>query len=195
MGVFNLIRCRKNKPWLIILDHEGPYVLDIYLTTMRNTLQWQPLTERRTICKALMVYRIVNDLVAIPLLERNTTSYYIISSHMSYSTIPCPIYQKRYLPHDHNVQINFFLYSKYQHAWRLPGRYYPPMVVEDCSVSLYCLGRMNACSLMCWYMGQGIICARHHRYNIPDFVSSLLTHLNNWANRNQTFHYCQNNLL
>ena len=41
-------------------------------------------------------------------------------------------------------------------AWKHPGRYYPPMVVEDFSISLYFLGRMNACMLKFWHMGQGI---------------------------------------
>jgi hypothetical protein len=40
--------------------------------TMLNTLQWQPLAERRTRCQAVMMYRIVNGLVAIPLLELHT---------------------------------------------------------------------------------------------------------------------------
>jgi len=42
------------------------------ITTMLNTLQWQPLVERRTRCQAVMMYRIVNGLVAIPPLELHT---------------------------------------------------------------------------------------------------------------------------
>jgi len=44
------------------------------VTSMLNTLQWQPLAERRTRCKGVMMYRIVNGLVAIPPLELHTTS-------------------------------------------------------------------------------------------------------------------------
>jgi len=41
-------------------------------------------------------------------------------------------------------------------AWKHPGRNYPPIVVESCSISLCCLGRRNACRLKFWHMGQWI---------------------------------------
>ena len=44
------------------------------VTTMLTTLHWKLLAERRTRCKAIVMYIIVNGLVAIPSLELHTTS-------------------------------------------------------------------------------------------------------------------------
>ena len=42
-------------------------------------------------------------------------------------------------------------------AWKHPGRYYPPMVVEGCFISLQCLGLRSVCRLKFWHMGQWIV--------------------------------------
>jgi hypothetical protein len=42
-------------------------------------------------------------------------------------------------------------------ALKYLGMYYPTMVVECCCISLYCLGRKNACRLKVWRMGQEIV--------------------------------------
>jgi hypothetical protein len=42
-------------------------------------------------------------------------------------------------------------------AWKYLGMYYPTMVVEGCCISLYCLGRRNACRLKVWRMGHEIV--------------------------------------
>jgi hypothetical protein len=57
------------------------------VTTMLNTLQWQPLAERRTRCKAVMMYRIVNGLIAIPPLELHTTSS-VARGHIARFLVP-----------------------------------------------------------------------------------------------------------
>ena len=44
------------------------------VTSMLDTLQWSSLEERRARCKAVMMYRIVNGLVAIPPSELHPTS-------------------------------------------------------------------------------------------------------------------------
>jgi hypothetical protein len=54
---------------------------------MLNTLQWQPLAEKRTRCKAVMMYRIVNGLVAIPPLELHTTSS-VARGHIARFLVP-----------------------------------------------------------------------------------------------------------
>jgi len=53
---------------------------------MLNKLQWQPLAER-TRCKAVMMYRIENGLVAIPPLELHTTSS-IARGHIARFLVP-----------------------------------------------------------------------------------------------------------
>jgi len=53
---------------------------------MLNTPQWQPLAER-TRCKTVMMYRIVNCLVAIPLLELHTTLS-VARGHIARSLVP-----------------------------------------------------------------------------------------------------------
>ena len=55
-------------------------------TTILNTLQWLPLAER-TICKAVMMCRIVNRLVAIPPLELHTTSS-VARGHIARFLVP-----------------------------------------------------------------------------------------------------------
>ena len=60
------------------------------VTTMLKTRQWQPLAERRTRCKAVMMYRIVrilNGLVAIPPLELHTTSS-VTRDHIARFLVP-----------------------------------------------------------------------------------------------------------
>ena len=54
---------------------------------MLNTLQWQSLAERRTRCKAVMMYRIVNGLIAIPPLELHTTSF-VVRRHIARFLVP-----------------------------------------------------------------------------------------------------------
>jgi hypothetical protein len=55
--------------------------------SMLNTLQWQPLAEKMTRCKAVMMYRIVNGLIAIPPLELHTTSS-VARDHISRFLLP-----------------------------------------------------------------------------------------------------------
>jgi hypothetical protein len=57
------------------------------VTTMLNTLQWQQLAERRTRCKTVMMYRIVNGLIAIPPLELHTTSS-VARGHIARFLVP-----------------------------------------------------------------------------------------------------------
>jgi ammonia channel protein AmtB len=50
------------------------YAQSSSITSMLGTLQWSSLEERRARCKAVMMYRIVNGLVAIPPSELHPTS-------------------------------------------------------------------------------------------------------------------------
>lgn len=76
LGLFTNVNIQKIES---VQRRSARFVMNDYrqtssVTTMLNTLQWQPLAERRTRCKAIIMYTIVNDLVAIPPLELHTTS-------------------------------------------------------------------------------------------------------------------------
>ena len=75
------------------------------VTTMLNTLQWQPLAERRTRCKAVMMYRIVNGLIAIPPLELHTTSS-VARGHIARFLVPyarTSTYRHSFFPDSINI--------------------------------------------------------------------------------------------
>ena len=74
------------------------------VTTMLNTLQWQPLAER-TRCKAVMMYRIVNGLIAIPPLELHTTSS-VARGHIARFLVPyarTSTYRHSFFPDSINI--------------------------------------------------------------------------------------------
>ena len=102
-----------------------------------------------------MVYRIVNDLVAIPPLERNTTSYYIINSYMSYSTIPCPIYQ--------NIKL---------HAFLLPRQYNDTEQSSTTIGGQYLSGSLQAC----WYLEYKKILFEDYEVNTLPMVIVIETY-------------------
>ena len=100
------------------------------VTSMLNTLQWQPLADRRTICKAVMMYRIVNGLVAKPPLELHTTSH-VARCHIARSLSNVPEIQPTGISSTQTVY--GYVTAFYNHWWIAPLNAFTQGVL-NCSI-------------------------------------------------------------